>query len=34
MTFFPMFNCFMAADGIDGDGGFVPLSMTDEDNVL
>lgn len=32
MTFFPMFNCFMASDGIDGDGGFVPLSMTDEDN--
>ena len=32
MTFFPMFNCFMAADGIGGDGGFVPLSMTDEDN--
>ena len=32
MMFFPMFNCFMAEDGIDSDGGFVPLSMTDEDN--
>lgn len=31
MTFFPKFNCFMAADGKDGDGGFVPLSVTDED---
>ena len=33
MTFYPIFNCFMAADGIDGDGGFVPISKEDEDNI-
>lgn len=32
MAFFPMFNCFMSEDGVNGDGGFVPLDMADEDN--
>ena len=34
MKFFPMFNCFVAMDVIDGNDGFVPLSMTDEDHCL
>lgn len=33
MTFYPMFNCFMDANGVNGDGGFVPLSREDEDNL-
>ncbi len=33
MTFYPVFNCFMAEDGIDGDDGFVQLSKEDEDNI-
>jgi replicative DNA helicase len=32
MTFYPVFNCFMAGDGPDD--GIVPLNMTDEDNCL
>lgn len=32
MAFFPMFNCFMAADRVDGDGGYAYLSKADEDN--
>lgn len=33
MSFYPMFNCFMDANGVNGDGGFVPLSREDEDNL-
>ena len=33
MTFYPVFNCFMDADGVDGDGGFVPLTKEMEDEL-
>ena len=31
MTFYPVFNCFMDADGVNGDGGFVPITKEMED---
>lgn len=33
MTFYPIFNCFMASDGINGDGGFVPITVEQEDEI-
>lgn len=33
MTFYPVFNCFMAEDGINGDGGFVPITKEMEDEL-
>lgn len=33
MTFYPVFNCFMDAEGVNGDGGFVPITKEMEDEL-
>jgi len=33
MTFYPVFNCFMDADGVNGDGGFVLVTKEMEDEL-
>ena len=33
MKYYPVFNCFMDADGVNGDGGFVPITKEMEDEL-